>query len=217
MPLFFEHEVDADTRLAVWHITEEAPYFDVPLQRVISHPHKRLQHLAGRFLLRFLFPDLPLELIRVADTRRPFLEDDAFHFSISHCGDYAAAIVSRSRRVGIDVELPGERVSRIRPKFIGPAEDLRLRGWADAMQPAWADTLLWSVKEAAFKWYGKGQVDFRHDMPIHLVLQQGDHHFRFGLKFGKEVQELLDVSGLILPPLCLAFVASPVNDGFRGY
>src|SRR5699024_2654722 len=107
MPLFFLNELDADTRLAVWKIEEEELFFTekVPLQRQITHPHKRLQHLAARYLLQHLFPHFPISLIQVADTRKPYLEDEAFHFSISHCGDFAAVIVSRAKRVGVDIEL----------------------------------------------------------------------------------------------------------------
>ena len=47
---------------------------------------KRLQHLAGRYLLYALFDDFPLEEIVIADTRKPFLENEKYHFSISHCG-----------------------------------------------------------------------------------------------------------------------------------
>ena len=32
-------------------------------KREISHPHKRLQHLAGRYLLPQLFENFPLKLI----------------------------------------------------------------------------------------------------------------------------------------------------------
>jgi len=67
----------------------------VPLQNNITHPHKRLQHLAGRLVLSELYEDFPIKLIQIADTKKPFLPDEAFHFSISHCGEYAAAIVSR--------------------------------------------------------------------------------------------------------------------------
>src|SRR6476619_5838013 len=116
MPLFFQQQVNLHTKLAIWKIEEAESFFDVPLQRSITNPHKRLQHLAGRYLLRYLFPDFPLDLIRIADTRKPFLEDEAFHFSVSHCGNFAAAIVSTVRRVGIDVEIPSEKVQRIRPK-----------------------------------------------------------------------------------------------------
>ena len=83
--------------MAVWHIAEPESFFleQVPLQKQISHPHKRLQHLAGRLLLKELVPGFPVELIRIADTKKPYLENEPYHFSISHCGDYAAAIVSR--------------------------------------------------------------------------------------------------------------------------
>src|SRR5688500_14753910 len=103
MPIFFQQDIDGDTKLAVWKIEEEESFFNVPLHRDITHPHKRLQHLAGRYLLRHLFPAFPLDLIKIADTRKPYLDNEAYHFSISHCSDYAAAIVSRSKRVGVDI------------------------------------------------------------------------------------------------------------------
>ena len=102
MPIFFQQDIDESTRLAIWEIGEEESFFlsQVPLQREITHPHKRLQHLAGRYLLKYLFPDFPVELILIADTRKPYLEDEAYHFSISHCDNYAAVVASKESRVG---------------------------------------------------------------------------------------------------------------------
>ncbi len=186
MPIFFQQEIDADTCLAIWKIAEDESFFTVPLQREITHPHKRLQHLAGRYLLRYLFPEFPLELIKVADTRKPFLDNEAFHFSISHCSDYAAAIVSRNKRVGVDIEVPSWKVERIKQKFLHP-EELRMvkneqsvvrreielseevanqgervsfGGTPKSQTPNPQLTLLWSAKEAVFKWWSYGQVDF---------------------------------------------------------
>src|SRR5258706_6795424 len=124
MPIFFQHQVSDTTRLAIWKIEETEEFFkgNVPQHRNVTHPHKRLQHLAGRFLLQFLFPDFPYELVQIADTRKPFLPGEQYHFSISHCGDYAAAIVSKDSRVGIDIELPGERIERIKNKFLDEKE-----------------------------------------------------------------------------------------------
>lgn len=183
MSLFYQHNINASTKLGIWHIEEPEAFFlsQVPLQQEISHPHKRLQHLAGRYLLRFLFPEFPNELIEIADTRKPFLPGDAFHFSISHCGDYAAVIVSRSHRVGIDIEIPTLKVARVRHKFLHaeelmsieedhkalfekerPGEDLFMRRL----------TLLWSAKEAVFKWYGNGEVDFSDQIRVRLPGRQ---------------------------------------------
>lgn len=172
MSLFYQHNINESTKLGVWHIAEPEDFFlaQVSLQQEISHPHKRLQHLAGRYLLRFLFPEFPHELIEIASTKKPFLPDEAFHFSISHCGDYAAAIVSRSHRVGIDIEIPTPKVARVRHKFLH-AEDLAIFEMY-AANPAGEVaflrklTLLWSAKEAVFKWYGNGEVDFSDQIRI---------------------------------------------------
>ncbi|HVX51137.1 MAG TPA: hypothetical protein VHB48_13310, partial [Chitinophagaceae bacterium] len=103
MPLFYQHNINQTTRLGIWKIEEPEGFFaGVPLQRTITHPHKRLQHLAARWLLQHLFPDFPYSEIIIADTRKPYLPDEQYHFSISHTGDYAAAVVSSVQRVGRD-------------------------------------------------------------------------------------------------------------------
>lgn len=169
MPLHYQHNINDFTRLALWKIEETELFFtqQVSLQQTVTHPHKRLQHLAGRFLLPFLFADFPSELIQIADTRKPFLPDEQYHFSISHCGDYAAAIVSAHSRVGIDIEMVTYRVDKIKHKFLHEAEFL---GWnIEGLEPAERFstlTLLWSAKEAMFKWWGRGDVDFSECMQV---------------------------------------------------
>ncbi|TDO28170.1 4'-phosphopantetheinyl transferase superfamily protein [Sediminibacterium goheungense] len=167
MPLFYQQDINEETRLAVWKIVEPASFFleTVSLTKEITHPHKRLQHLAGRYLLGYLFPDFPSEAIAIADTRKPFLPDEQYHFSISHCGDYAAAIVSRTDRVGIDIELLTPRVEKIKHKFLHPDELLMLQ--QSAVDPITLLTLLWSAKEAMFKWWGNGDVDFSEVLRIY--------------------------------------------------
>lgn len=169
MPLHYQHNINDFTRLAVWKIEESEEFFTqkVTIQQAVTHPHKRLQHLAGRFLLPYLFPEFPSELIQIADTRKPYLPDESYHFSISHCGDYAAAIVSSTSRVGIDVEMITHRVYKIRNKFLHPTE---LEQWnierLEEDQKYRTLTLLWSAKEALFKWWGKGDVDFSDCMQV---------------------------------------------------
>src|SRR6476469_11018452 len=128
MPIFFQQRINHSTRLGIWKIEETEEFFkgNVPQHRDVTHPHKRLQHLAGRFLLQYLFPDFPYELIQIADTRKPYLPNEQYHFSISHCGDFAAAIVSSTHRVGIDIEIPSEKLERLAHKFIHESEIIYL-------------------------------------------------------------------------------------------
>lgn len=167
MPVFFQQQINDHTRLGIWKIEETESFFKgtVPLHRDVTHPHKRLQHLAGRFLLQFLFPGFPYDLIRLADTRKPFLPGQEYQFSISHCGDYAAAIVSRGSRVGIDIEIPVPAIGRIAGKFLGE-EERKIFEISAADPDIRLLTTLWSGKEAVFKWYGEGQVDFSEHIRI---------------------------------------------------
>ena len=75
MPLFYQHNINETSKLAVWHITEPENFFleKVQLQKEISHPHKRLQHLAGRYLLQLLHPGFPFHLIEIAESNKPLL------------------------------------------------------------------------------------------------------------------------------------------------
>ncbi|MBK6634553.1 MAG: 4'-phosphopantetheinyl transferase superfamily protein [Chitinophagaceae bacterium] len=165
---------------------------EVPLQREISHRHKRLQHLAGRLLLKEMFPGFPVKLILIADTKKPFLENEPFHFSISHCGDYAAAMVSKTNRVGVDVELLNDRIDRIQHKFMYASDVKRLHVLCK-MPLLQSLTLYWSVKESVFKWWGSGEVDFKKDIVIKSITglpEQGTVHCIFKKEFELDVHYL---------------------------
>jgi phosphopantetheinyl transferase len=207
MPIFFQQQVSEATRLGIWKIEETEEFFkgNVPQHRDVTHPHKRLQHLAGRFLLQFLFPDFPYELIRIADTRRPFLPNEQYHFSISHCGDYAAAIVSKDSRVGIDIEIPAGKVENIRHKFLNQEEQQLFYGHSPLITPhPPLTTLLWSAKESVFKWYGNGGVDFRENI---LLKKQHGGNETIDCFFTKNQQQLV-VHYRFFDHLVLAWVVS---------
>lgn len=174
MPLVYQQNINSFTRLGVWHITEPESYFlhKVPLQRAITHPHKRLQHLAGRYLLKALYPGFPYEMIKIADTRKPFLENEAYHFSISHCGDYAAVMVSTAYRVGVDIEMVTSKVEKIIHKFLSAFEQNMLEDMPgnDNEQRKIFLTAAWSIKESLYKWYGDGEVDFIEHLHIEKIV-----------------------------------------------
>jgi phosphopantetheinyl transferase len=197
--LFYQHNINETTRLAIWAIEEEEDFFleKVPISRNIIHPHKRLQHLAGRYLLQWMFPDFPYGEILIADTKKPFLPNEQYHFSISHCGNFAAAIASRNQRVGIDIEISTPRVFKIVHKFLSEKERADFGLTADKVSSFFQNTspnfriqtlngklpitnsqlptLLWSAKEALFKWWGWGDVDFSEMLPLQYfeMQQQG--------------------------------------------
>ncbi|HEY8919660.1 MAG TPA: 4'-phosphopantetheinyl transferase superfamily protein [Chitinophaga sp.] len=164
MPLIRTIQMDQATRLGVWKIGEQEAFFRtrVNISPEIHHPHKRLQHFAGRYLLLELFPEFPVQHIRLMKSRKPYLPDDSFHFSISHCRDHVAAIVSKKYAVGIDIEAMQPKVGKIAHKFLGPAE----QAFIDPEHTLAHQTVCWSAKEAIYKWYGLGSVDFKEHMQL---------------------------------------------------
>ncbi|WP_276502626.1 4'-phosphopantetheinyl transferase family protein [Terrimonas pollutisoli] len=212
MPIFFQHQINESTRLGIWKIEETEEFFkgNVPLHRDVTHPHKRIQHLAGRFLLQFLFPDFPYHLIQIADTDKPFLPAEEYHFSISHCGDYAAAIVSKNNRVGIDIEIPVDKIIKVRNKFLGLTEQIKWledatgNGFNAGAEQRQLLTLLWSCKESVFKWYGDGGVDFSEQ----IQLQSRQHDKETIQCFFTKAQVHLSIHYRLFDQLVLSWVVS---------
>ena len=225
MPLFYQHTINQTTKLGIWQIEENENFFlqKVPLQKNITHPHKRLQHLAGRYLLQYLFPDFPYEEIIIADTRKPYLPNEQYHFSISHCGNYAAAIVSSDNRVGIDIEIPSEKVERIAHKFIHENEQqwinkFSVSGFQFPINSQTAkqlqtgnyklQTLLWSSKEAIFKWYSIGGLDFKEHMQLNGIIQKINDSLQLPFIFYKEKSIQLNITSKIFDAIVLSWIAT---------
>ncbi len=213
MPIFFQHIIDDSTRIGIWKIEETETFFSgsVPIHKNVSHPVKRLQHLAGRFLLKYLFPDFPHELIKIADTRKPYLPDVQYHFSISHCGDFAAAIVSKNKRVGIDIEISVQKIEKIKHKFLNEfeLESFDLNDETDIQNSKLKIqnlTLLWSCKEAVFKWHGDGGVDFSKHIQLSKNKENPD---TFHCLFSKTGDQLL-VQHKVFDKIVLSWVMTTI-------
>lgn len=207
MPLFYQHNINGDARIAVWHITEDENFFikRVSLKKTVTHPHKRLQHLAGRYLLQELEPGFPLHLIEISETKKPLLSNGAFHFSISHCGDYAAVIVSDKNFVGVDVELVTPKIEWVKDKFLTETELEAVKNATGPKTHTELLTLAWSAKEAIFKWYGMGLLSFRKNMQI-IHIDAGEEEGRLQAFFIKGSAKELSVGFRFFGNLCLAWI-----------
>ncbi len=203
MPIIYKQQINTHTKIGVWNITEGEFFFQqkVDVQRNITHPHKRLQHLAGRYLLKEMFPDFPTALIQIADTKKPFLENEAYHFSISHCDNYAAVIVSKKNRVGIDIEIVNNKIEKIKHKFLTNYE-FNLFANFDTLT---ALTMAWNIKEAVFKWYGLGQVNFINHIQISSVVFSNFQHTAY-VSFIKNITQLLKVNCIEINKTNIAWV-----------
>lgn len=212
MALFYQHNINDNTRTGIWRIEEPEPYFleKVPVKRDVSHPYKRLQHLAGRYLLPTLFDDFPMKEILVADTRKPYLENEKYHFSISHCGNFAAALVSDKSRVGVDIELVTPRILTITHKFLNDSEKAFLQEW-ELLSKVHLEltTVLWSAKEAVYKWHSTGPLDFKKHMRLNgPIIFEANEWIELPFLFTKEEELPLTIMARVFDPLVMAYVVT---------
>lgn len=177
MPIIFQQTHSSQLQIAVWHISEPLSFFEqqVLSERTIEHPQVRARHLAARHLLLQLRPSFSLSDLVVAESGKPLVADGSFHFSLSHCSNHAAAIVSTDGPVGIDLEQPGDRIFRIRHKFLSDEDQACLQAGAGLPQlqegtaaSQWL-TRCWSAKESIYKWHGSSGIDFREQIRLQKI------------------------------------------------
>lgn len=168
MPLVYQHTINNHSRLAVWKIEEPLSFFQgkTDLSVPVIHPVKQLQFMASRYLLSYLVPGFSHKEVVISKSGKPFLPNHPTRFSISHCGNYAAAIVSEKSEVGIDVEIITPKATKLAAKYLSARELDLLPTTNDQTLLHRFSTLCWSIKETMYKWDGKGSIDFIKHLEI---------------------------------------------------
>ncbi len=148
---------------AIWKIEEPESFFIQATGLAfpdIRNEKRRIERLAGRFLLKYLQDDFPLRHIIPDAHDKPRISGNKYFFSISHSWPYVAAVVSPHTETGIDIQRWHPRMLTLQQKFLSPDEQLITRNDNKMI------TLAWCAKEAAYKWQGSRKVDFIGQLPI---------------------------------------------------
>jgi 4'-phosphopantetheinyl transferase len=166
----------------IWNIRESVEWFleHVELSeeerkrlQSVGNETVRKQWLACRMILSTLIPGRNRE-IHYNTHGKPFLGEAGWQISLSHSGEYAAAIVSGFGDVGIDIEKKGPRILSVAERFMTPDELENARG--DHFQ----DKLYihWCTKEAVYKMLGDPGVNLFCDIILapfdYLCTESGD-------------------------------------------
>ena len=174
MPLLYQQNINEHIIWALWRMDEPMDFFAMEGYETskISHPQKRKQHLAGRYVLKMLLPDLDLKTISVAENKKPFITGSEIDFSITHSDNLVGVIVGKGRRVGMDIEFANQRVLDLSQKFMTTA-DFSIFCKDDFSDQEKA-TICWTMKESAFKLNGIPGVDFKNDLRLIAVEKKED-------------------------------------------
>ncbi|MES2828649.1 MAG: 4'-phosphopantetheinyl transferase superfamily protein [Bacteroidota bacterium] len=183
MPVIFNRNIDEDTKLAVWKIeeTEEQLISGLQLKQheldfiASLNNGKRLLHwLSTRLLLRTMLNTSEYIDCQMDEHGKPYLPNLGYHISLSHSYDYAAVIVGKTKKVGVDIELIKHKIKTIRHKFLSDLE-LAQKQIGENVNGLY---VCWCAKEAIYKWHGKKGLEFRqhiHIKPFKLK-EEGELH-----------------------------------------
>lgn len=166
MPIAFEQKID-NKHIIVWEIVESLSFFTekITLNKEESEAYhnirfekRKLEWMAARYAQRLLINDTTIK----DEYGKPHLKNLNGHISISHCKNYAAAIFSKEKSVGIDIEPINEKILRIADKYTNQTEF----NFIDKDNEVKHLITNWCIKEAVYKYYGKKELNFKEDILI---------------------------------------------------
>lgn len=206
MPLVYQQNINDTAKIGVWHITESESFFSehYSVRIEIKNDQKRIQHLAGRFLLKQLDDAISLDTILISEKGMPYLKNNDCFFSISHCEDFVAVMINRDCKVGIDIESVRNKIDMISTKFITDDEIEILSNTGLEMRLQF--TMVWTIKEAMFKWYGLGNVDFKKNLMIQSF-EKTDDQYLFNTLFLKDgIHQTLKIKTMLIQNKVMSWV-----------
>lgn len=172
MAIAYSKQVDDDTEFALWKIEEEAEDLYAQLQldegekafvEQLRHGKRHLHWLGTRVLLRTMLRTDEYIDCKIDAHGKPYLVNLPYHISLSHSFDYAAVMISKSGKVGIDIEQIQQKVERIAPRFLNPAELAFAMADEQKVKALYA---CWCAKEAVYKCNGQKEVSFADNISI---------------------------------------------------
>ncbi|GAB4006136.1 hypothetical protein GCM10028808_07480 [Spirosoma migulaei] len=128
----------------------------------ITHPSQRIEWLACRVAIRQLTEaqGLLYRGLQKDEFGKPSLIGTPWHISLSHTSGWAAAVLHRSRPVGIDIEPIREQFKRVVPRVLSAEENTHAANDPNRL------AVYWCAKEALYKLYGKRQLTFREHLHV---------------------------------------------------
>lgn len=165
MPLYQTIQPKLNTRVLIWKISEDLPFFkkinltDASLNRLKNM--KSEVHQKGFLSVRFLLKELgykDADLFYTSDGK-PHLKDGK-RISITHSFAFSAIIVS-DQVVGIDIEKNRDKIVKIAPKFI--ESELNFIDQTNLVEHL---TVIWGAKESLFKIHPDGGLLFKKHLTI---------------------------------------------------
>ncbi|SFQ74190.1 4'-phosphopantetheinyl transferase family protein [Hymenobacter arizonensis] len=182
MPLHSLQHLSPTAVLGLWQLTETPAELWAQLPQAAAYQalmpatadaSRQAQWLAGRALAHTLLQELTAAtaadmVVHNDATGRPWLAGPTHNLtlSLSHSGEWVAAVLAAGGRAGVDVEIIRDKAQRLASKFLSTLE------WDDAAAAALTApeaanthyTRLWSAKETLYKLAAQRGIIFKKQL-----------------------------------------------------
>ncbi len=170
MGVIFKNEYRDECILGIWKISEsyEELFGNVNLDRQDLEALYSFTSLSRKIewlSVRNLLSELTNSQARIIynGERKPNLEDRSYNISISHSNELTTILLSKTKRVGIDLEHMTHRIEMLATKFLNDSEQIT----SDPTLQKYHLYLHWCAKEALYKICDKKNINFREHLIIH--------------------------------------------------
>ena len=169
MGIVLRENINGDCILGVWEIVESYDdlYSRLKLEEEeietlnnFKSQSRKLEWLSVRVLINEL-TGKESRIIYNAE-RKPFLKGNSFFISISHSMNLTSIFISRTKRVGIDLEQMSHKINELGFKFINEQELIT----SDPEKRLYHLYIHWCGKEALYKICDKQDINFRENLTI---------------------------------------------------
>lgn len=169
MPLVLKEKFKDDCLLGIWEIQESYDELFSGVQLYAGEKvrlngfrsdARKLEFLSVRLLLKALIG--VCGPIVYSDRQKPFLQQSDYRISITHSRKLTAIMLSKAKKVGIDLEFMSHKISKVAHKFINKDEYIT----SDEDQKKYHLYIHWCAKEALYKVCDKQDINFLENLTI---------------------------------------------------
>ena len=169
MPVILKEKFLDDCLFGIWEIRES---IDDLLPLVHFYPGERdrwtgfksterkIEFLSVRILLK--------ELIGVcgpivySDRKKPYIHQSEYRISISHSQTLTAIMLSKTKKIGLDLEYMSHKIEKIQHRFINADEYIT----SNPLKKKYHLYIHWCAKEALYKICDKQDISFQKNLTI---------------------------------------------------
>ncbi len=169
MGLLIKQYIEDDCVLGIWEVKEDYDYLfsrlsllpeEIKTLNSFQNHLRSIEWLSVRVLLK----EIAGKSLSVYynGNRKPFIRGNSYNVSISHSRDFTSVLLSKKRKVGIDLEYMSHRISNIESKFINENEVIT----RNKSRKKYHLYIHWCAKEALYKICNKQDINFRKNLTI---------------------------------------------------